>query len=220
MQGSSVVPQKNYNLSRSFLSSSCVYSILPASKCKFSSRNVGFSWPSAPVVGCVRERGSFQFKVCATASETDQPKWWEKNAGPNMIDIHSTQEFVDALSRAGDGLVIVEFFGSWCASCRALFPKICKIAEQHPEITFLKVNFDENKRLCKSLDIKVLPYFHFYRGADGLVDSFSCSLAKLLKLKDAIAIHNKAVHSNSPLDYYGGSGDQSELSGAPEDKPL
>lgn len=60
----------------------------------------------------------------AAAAETDQPKWWEKNAGPNMIDIHSTQEFVDALSQAGDRLVIVDFFGTWCASCRALFPKV------------------------------------------------------------------------------------------------
>ncbi|XP_049396034.1 thioredoxin-like 2-1, chloroplastic [Solanum stenotomum] len=131
------------------------------------------------------------FKVHATAAETDQPKWWEKNAS-NMVDIHSTQEFLDALSQAGDKLVIVEFYGTWCASCRALFPKVCMIAEKHPEILFIKVNFDENKSLCKSLNVKVLPYFHFYRGADGLLDSFSCSLAKLQKLKDAIENYNPA----------------------------
>ncbi|XAR67638.1 hypothetical protein NMG60_11002482 [Bertholletia excelsa] len=135
------------------------------------------------------------FKVCATAAGTEQPKWWEKNAGPNMIDINSTQEFIGALSQAGDKLVIVEFYGTWCASCRALFPKLCKIAEEHPEILFLKVNFDENKSLCKSLNVKVLPYFHFYRGADRLVESFSCSLAKLQKLKDAIATHNPTSRS-------------------------
>lgn len=57
--------------------------------------------------------------------------------------------------------------------------QVCMIAEKHPEILFIKVNFDENKSLCKSLNVKVLPYFHFYRGADGLLDSFSCSLAKV-----------------------------------------
>lgn len=41
-----------------------------------------------------------------------------------MIDIHSTQEFLDALSQAGDRLVIVEFYATWCASCKALFPKV------------------------------------------------------------------------------------------------
>lgn len=129
------------------------------------------------------------FKVHATLAETNQPKWWEKNA-PNMIDIHSTQEFLGALSEAGDRLVIVEFYGTWCASCRALFPKLCKTAEEHPGIVFLKVNFDENKPMCKSLNVKVLPYFHFYRGAHGQLESFSCSLAKFQKIKDAIALHN------------------------------
>lgn len=118
-------------------------------------------------------------KAHATVTETNQPKWWERNAGPNMVDIHSTQEFLGALSQAGDRLVIVEFYGTWCASCKALFPKLCRTAKEHPEILFLKVNFDENKPMCKNLNVKVLPYFHFYRGADGQLESFSCSLAKV-----------------------------------------
>ncbi|XP_030465266.2 thioredoxin-like 2, chloroplastic [Syzygium oleosum] len=137
-------------------------------------------------------------KVHAAITETDQPKWWEKNAGPNMVDIHSTQEFLSALSQAGDRLVIVEFYGTWCASCRALFPKLCKTAQEHPEILVLKVNFDENKPMCKSMNVKVLPYFHFYRGADGQVESFSCSLAKFQKIKDAIEKHGTARCSAGP----------------------
>lgn len=156
------------------------------------------------------------FKAQATVAETNQPKWWEKNAGPNMIDIHSTQEFLSALSEAGDRLVIVEFYGTWCASCRALFPKLCRTAEEHPEILFLKVNFDENKPMCKSLNVKVLPYFHFYRGAHGQLESFSCSLAKFQKIKDAIEMHNTEHCSRSPPK---GVGDLSlESVSAPVDK--
>lgn len=129
-------------------------------------------------------------KVHATVTRAEEPKWWERNAGPNMLDIHSTQEFLDALSQAGDRLVIVEFYGTWCASCKALFPKFCRTAQEHPEIMFLKVNFDANKSMCKALNVKVLPYFHFYRGADGQLESFSCSLAKFQKIKDAIQLHN------------------------------
>ncbi|KAJ0251674.1 Thioredoxin-like 2-2 [Hirschfeldia incana] len=129
-------------------------------------------------------------KVDESVAETEPPKWWERNAGPNMVDIHSTEEFLKALSEAGERLVIVEFYGTWCASCRALFPKLCKTAVEHPDILFLKVNFDENKPMCKSLNVKVLPYFHFYRGADGQLESFSCSLAKFQKIKDAIRLHN------------------------------
>ncbi|WZY69628.1 hypothetical protein YC2023_001868 [Brassica napus] len=165
---------------------------------------------------------SLCIKVQALTSETEQPKWWEKKAGPNMIDITSTEQFLNALKDAGDRLVIVDFYGTWCGSCRAMFPKLCKTAEEHPEILFLKVNFDENKSLCKSLNVKVLPYFHLYRGSDGQVDSFSCSLAKPLqhrllayplslnkllqtflqfkKLRDAIVRHNVRIstdHSSS-----------------------
>ena len=61
---------------------------------------------------------------------------------------------------------------------------------EHPDIVFLKVNFDENKPMCKSLNVRVLPFFHFYRGADGQLESFSCSLAKFQKIKDAIQLHN------------------------------
>lgn len=138
------------------------------------------------------------FKVCARITETDQPKWWERNAGPNMVDIHSTNEFLDALSQAGERLVIVEFYATWCASCRALFPKLCRTVAEHPEILFLKVNFDENKSMCKNLNVKVLPNFHFYRGADGQLETFSCSLAKFQKIKDAIERHNTARCSIGP----------------------
>ncbi|WOK99171.1 thioredoxin-like 2, chloroplastic [Canna indica] len=131
-----------------------------------------------------------RLKVHAVIAKDEKPKWWEKSPGPNMIDIHSTEEFIQALSEAGDKLVIVEFYGTWCASCRALYPKLCKTVEEHPEILFLKVNFDENKPMCKRLNVRVLPYFHFYRGADGLLESFSCSLAKFQKIKEAITMHN------------------------------
>ncbi|BBN03712.1 hypothetical protein MPTK1_2g25750 [Marchantia polymorpha subsp. ruderalis] len=129
--------------------------------------------------------------VNAAIAETDGPdlKWWEKGSAPNIHDVHSTQEFLDALSGAGNKLVVVEFFATWCGSCRALYPKFCKLAEQYSDAHFIKVNFDENKPMCKSLNIKVLPFFHIYKGAAGKLDGFSCSLSKLQKLKDAIATH-------------------------------
>lgn len=61
----------------------------------------------------------------------------------------------------------------------SIIPQLCMMAKEHPEILFLKVNFDENKPMCKRLNVRVLPYFHFYRGADGLLESFSCNLAKV-----------------------------------------
>nr|XP_010925433.1 thioredoxin-like 2, chloroplastic isoform X4 [Elaeis guineensis] len=67
----------------------------------------------------------------------------EKKCRTEYDCINSKQEFLDALSLAGDRLVIVAFYGTWCGSSLALYPK-------------------------------------FYRGAEGQLESFSCSLAKVL----------------------------------------
>ncbi|CAK9212100.1 unnamed protein product [Sphagnum jensenii] len=143
--------------------------------------------------------GSIQgHKVRAETEVGDSVRWWERDGGAYFTDIHSTREFVDALANASDKLVVVDFYATWCGSCRALYPKLCKLAAEHEDVAFLKVNINENKSMCKSLNIKVLPFFHFYRGAEGCIDSFSCSLSKLQKLKDAIAQHNTARCSMGP----------------------
>ena len=58
-------------------------------------------------------------------------------------------------------------------------PQFCKLAAEHPDVLFYNIDFDANKPLCKSLNIRMLPFFHFYRGASGRLDAFSCSLSKV-----------------------------------------
>ena len=43
--------------------------------------------------------------------------------------------------------------------------------------------------MCHALNIHVLPFFRFFRGADGRVCSFSCTNATIKKFKDALAKH-------------------------------
>eukprot|EP00271_Cylindrocystis_brebissonii_P013270 TRINITY_DN32987_c0_g1_i1.p1 TRINITY_DN32987_c0_g1~~TRINITY_DN32987_c0_g1_i1.p1 ORF type:complete len:306 (+),score=44.97 TRINITY_DN32987_c0_g1_i1:296-1213(+) len=161
-----------------------------------------------------RRRGDLQ--VAAAVVADNGVRWWEREHISNMKDLHSSEELLRELAEAGDRLVIVEFFATWCGSCKALFPKLCKILEANPEVLLLKVNFDENKALCKSLNIKVLPYFHFYRGAEGRVDAFSASLSKVQRLRDAVATHGTARCSLGPPLGLGVEGEALELQGAAE----
>ncbi|DBB04658.1 TPA: hypothetical protein ACH3X1_012721 [Trebouxia sp. C0004] len=130
-----------------------------------------------------------RLQVCAGRLTSAEP-WWEKNNPPNMKSITSVQEMVDAMADAGDKLVIVDFYAQWCAACRALFPKLCSICEDNDDIVLLKVDWDQNKPIARPLGVKVLPFFMFYRGADGLLASFSASVSKVQRLRDAIAEHN------------------------------
>lgn len=117
-------------------------------------------------------------------------RWWEKGTQPNMREVQSAQDLADTLLNAGDKLVVVDFFSPGCGGCRALHPKIAQFAERNPEVLFLQVNYEQHKSMCYSLHVHVLPFFRFYRGAQGRVSSFSCTNATIKKFKDALAKHS------------------------------
>lgn len=125
--------------------------------------------------------------------------WWTKDNPSNMKEVTTPQELVNELADAGDKLVVVEYYAPWCNACKALFPKICKLMEQNKEkIVFLKVSFEDCKEMCKTMGVKVLPFFHFYRGGEGRVDAFSCTISKIQRFKDAIETHTSEFCSLQP----------------------
>ncbi|XP_054807375.1 thioredoxin-like 1-2, chloroplastic [Prosopis cineraria] len=138
------------------------------------------------------------FSVQASACVSRALRWWEKTKAPNMIQIHSAQELVRSLLEAGDSLVVVDFYSPGCGGCKALHPKICQIAEMYPNAKFLQVDHEKLKPLCHSLHIHVLPFFRFYRGSEGRVCSFSCTIATIKKLKDALAKYGTEPCSFGP----------------------
>ncbi|KAJ3682958.1 hypothetical protein LUZ60_013185 [Juncus effusus] len=116
-------------------------------------------------------------------------RWWESNRQPNMKEIESAQDLVDSLLNAGDKLVIVDFFAPGCPGCKSLHPKICQFAEANPDVLFLQVNYEKHKSMCYSLHVHVLPFFWFFRGAQGRLTGFSCTNQTIKKFRDALAKH-------------------------------
>ncbi|XP_031738086.1 thioredoxin-like 1-1, chloroplastic isoform X4 [Cucumis sativus] len=78
----------------------------------------------------------------------------------------------------------------WEKGLQPNMKEICQFAEMYPDIQFLQVNYEEHKSMCYSLGVHVLPFFRFYRGAQGRLCSFSCTNATIKKFKDALAKHN------------------------------
>lgn len=125
-------------------------------------------------------------------------KWWEKGLQPNMKEVMGAQHLVDSLLSSGDKLVVVDFFSPGCGGCKALHPKICQLAEMNPDVLFLQVNYEEHKSMCYALNVHVLPFFRFYRGAHGRLCSFSCTNATIKKFKDALAKYGADFCSLEP----------------------
>ncbi|CAH2044023.1 unnamed protein product [Thlaspi arvense] len=125
-------------------------------------------------------------------------RWWEKSTKHNMLEIHSANHLVDSLLNAGDRLVVLDFYSPGCGGCKSLHPKICQLAESNPNVMFLKVNQEELRTMCHGLNVHVLPFFKFYRGAEGKTCSFSCTIATINKFKKALEKHGNERCSLGP----------------------
>ena len=77
-----------------------------------------------------------------------------------------TAEF-DAVIPA-EGVAIVDFWAPWCGYCVRMMPIFEKIADSElaDNVTFVKVNTDEEIELAKRYQIEVLPTFLFIKNGE------------------------------------------------------
>merc|ERR1711998_372524 len=71
--------------------------------------------------------------------------------------------FDQALADAGGKLVVVDFTASWCGPCQRIAPVFIKMAEEMPEVVFVKVDVDENDEVAAECGISAMPTFQFYK---------------------------------------------------------
>lgn len=96
----------------------------------------------------------------------------------------------------GPGLVVVDFFTTWCGPCRQIAPFIEALATKYPEVKFLKVDIEKNEDISAPLRISSIPTFHFY--VNGV-------------LKDEMKGANRSdleqkIQQNKPASAFGGAG--------------
>jgi thioredoxin-like negative regulator of GroEL len=60
------------------------------------------------------------------------------------------------------GPVLIEVGADWCIPCRQMEPLLNKIKVEHPELTLIKLDADNQQELLKQLKVRLIPAFIAY----------------------------------------------------------
>lgn len=74
-----------------------------------------------------------------------------------MTQIIKTNEFENQVEKK-DGIVVVDFFATWCGPCKMLSPVFSSIEEEvKDKAQFLKVDIDQSMELAHKFKVSTVP---------------------------------------------------------------
>ncbi|MDO5033208.1 thioredoxin [Corynebacterium sp.] len=66
-----------------------------------------------------------------------------------------------------EGITLVDAWAEWCGPCKRFAPVFEKASEEHPDITFAKLDTEANQELAAGLQIQSIPTLMIFR--DGIL---------------------------------------------------
>ncbi|MDA8113478.1 MAG: thioredoxin [Acidithiobacillus sp.] len=106
-----------------------------------------------------------------------------------MAVIELTQDNFEAVV-TGNDMVIIDFWASWCAPCKAFAPTFEAAAEKYPDIVFGKVDTDVEQELAGSFQIRSIPTLTIFRQQIGIFSQAGSLPASALEevIQQALAL--------------------------------
>ena len=101
-----------------------------------------------------------------------------------MATVTLTQENFEQTVSAG-GIILVDFWATWCGPCRQFGPIFEEASEKYPDIVFGKIDTDDQQQLAMAAQITSIPTLMVFR--DGIVVFRQSGALPLSALEDLIS---------------------------------
>ena len=79
-----------------------------------------------------------------------------------MLESVSQERFREIIANS-DKPVIADFYAEWCGPCKMIAPMVEELANERPDILFIKVNVDQAQELASELGVVSIPTFAAFR---------------------------------------------------------
>lgn len=79
-----------------------------------------------------------------------------------MAVIELTRDNLEESIRDHD-ILLIDFWAEWCAPCRGFAPVFEKVAENHPDIAFGKVDIEQQQEVAQQFGIRSVPTLAIFR---------------------------------------------------------
>ena len=62
-----------------------------------------------------------------------------------------------------NGIVLVDFYATWCGPCKMLAPVLEEVASDRDELKVVKMDIDENRELAKTYGVMSVPTLMLFK---------------------------------------------------------
>jgi len=94
-------------------------------------------------------------------------------------------DFKNQLKAAGDKLVVVDFFATWCGPCKMIAPHLEEMSKSMADVVFLKVDVDDCEDIAQEYNITAMPTFIYIKKENKVADLMGANVDKLKELVNA-----------------------------------